>query len=306
MNADHPEKDENRLKHLHPAFGPGADEQTLTSPARWQGGHVFRLHQPSRLPAFSRHYFPGDPLKLIDWKAYARSDLLLVREDKRPASGPVMVCLDSSPSMMWPHEALQGTLDERIPSKFEIAVRVALYICYQSIRLGDHVVLLTWQGETRESEPYRRIPCSDTTEVVQIFNELTGHGFTPKVLGAPSIPYNQVSRFERGYWISDGLGRSRLDWIAAAAKKSRGLLVMSSLENNLAWLEGATCYFDDSSEKKEYLGAELKMGNDIADSVVAWQRRLQQEAALCNSIWQGITDDTPVIQFQKELAADWS
>ena len=304
MTDTHPEKEENRLRDLHPAFGSGPDEQTINRPARWQGGHLFRLRQPSRLPAFSRHYFPGDPLKLIDWKAYARSDQLLVREDKRPAAGTVLVCIDTSASMLWPHPPLLAALGRRIPTKFEIAARVALHICHQRIRLGDHVVLVPWLGDKDSERPGCRIPCRNTSQVVQLFHDLLQHGFTPEVFLRLAVPYGEERRFEHGYWISDGLGRSMLPSIAVAAQKARNLVVMSSLETDLGWLENSFCYFDDSREKKEYLGGELKAGGDYAECVAAWQKRLQDAAVSCNSAWQSITDETPIVQYQKELLVD--
>ena len=301
MNWVQSEKKENLLRDLHPAFGMGPAEQTISHPERWQGSHTFRLRQPSRLPAFSRHYFPGDPLKLIDWKAYARTDQLLVREDKRLASGPVLVCVDICDSMLWPHPALTKFLGQHIPTKFEIALRAALHICYQRICLGDHTLLLVWHRDQNKTRPNQRISCNSTAEVLQKFEQLMKHGFTPHNLCNSAVPFTEEKRFEHGYWISDGLGPSALPWIASTARKTRNILVMSSLEFDLGWLDDAWCYFDDSAEKKEYLGAELKSGDDYGNSVASWQKRLQQQATTCGGSYQCISDKTPIIQYQQEL-----
>ena len=82
------------------------------------------LRQPSRNPESSRLYVPGDPINMIDWKAYARTDQLILREVRDEASARVAVCVDLSETMRWPVDNVPGA--DRVASKAEVAIRVPL------------------------------------------------------------------------------------------------------------------------------------------------------------------------------------
>ena len=83
-----------------------------------------------------RAYEPGDEPKAIDWKLYARSDRLFVREAERESPLTVWLLLDASASM--------GQADEARPgfSRFDAARQLALAIAELAIGQGDRVGLL--------------------------------------------------------------------------------------------------------------------------------------------------------------------
>lgn len=51
-----------------------------------------------------RNYTPGDDLRLIDWKLYARTDKLFIRQSQIETDHNLMILLDSSPSMDYVEE----------------------------------------------------------------------------------------------------------------------------------------------------------------------------------------------------------
>ncbi len=83
-----------------------------------------------------RAYEPGDAPKAIDWKLYARSDRLFVREAERESPLTVWVLIDTSASM--------GQADEERPAfaRLDAARQLALAVCELAIGQGDRVGLL--------------------------------------------------------------------------------------------------------------------------------------------------------------------
>lgn len=123
-------------------------------------GVMFGVH-PSRILGagmeFSqfRSYQPGDDLRRVDWKLYARSDRYFVREAETETSVTVRVLLDASASMAHRENGL---------AKFDYAKLVAAAIAYLANRQGDAVGLyavndtaLTRVGPERGQQHIRRV-----------------------------------------------------------------------------------------------------------------------------------------------------
>jgi len=72
-----------------------------------------------------RMYNPGDDLKFLDWKQYARSDKFFVKMANTPSKGRTLLLLDNSASMHQP----QG--------KFECAILFFFGLLYSSLISGD-------------------------------------------------------------------------------------------------------------------------------------------------------------------------
>lgn len=83
-----------------------------------------------------RGYEPGDPPKAIDWKLYARSDRLFVREAERESPLTLWLLLDASASMGQADEARPGS------SRLDAARQLALAVAELAIAQADRVGLL--------------------------------------------------------------------------------------------------------------------------------------------------------------------
>nr|WP_255699304.1 DUF58 domain-containing protein [Luteimonas sp. Y-2-2-4F] len=94
-----------------------------------------------------RAYEPGDEPRAIDWKLYARSDRLFVREAERESPLTVWVLLDASASM--------GQADEDRPdwTRLDAARQFALAIAELVTGQGDRIGLLALQGGRVECVP---------------------------------------------------------------------------------------------------------------------------------------------------------
>lgn len=86
-----------------------------------------------------RAYEPGDELRQIDWKLYARSDRFFVREAERESPLTVWIVLDATASM--------AQRDGARGSRFDAARALAACIAELALRQGDRFGLLALHGD---------------------------------------------------------------------------------------------------------------------------------------------------------------
>ena len=111
------------------------------------GGHQSRMAGAGLEFNQYRSYQPGDDLRRIDWKLYARSDRFYVRESEVETSVSVRFVLDASASMRHEEDGL---------SKFDYARFLAASLAYLASRQGDAVGLFALRdGHVAALEPQR-------------------------------------------------------------------------------------------------------------------------------------------------------
>jgi uncharacterized protein (DUF58 family) len=98
-----------------------------------------------------RHYRPGDDLKYIDWKLFARTDRLYTKQFRETTNLWCQIALDASASMDY-----AGTRDgaARV-TKFQYARLLAAAIAHLVSRQGDAVGLVTYAEGIRRFLPSR-------------------------------------------------------------------------------------------------------------------------------------------------------
>ncbi|BCS33356.1 hypothetical protein TBR22_A25830 [Luteitalea sp. TBR-22] len=94
-----------------------------------------------------RPYLPGDDLKHLDWKHYARTDRLFTRVYRETTEWPVMLAVDASRSM-----ALSSTPGV---SKLRVAAVLAAALAYLLVQQGESVGLIAHGDEPRLQLPPR-------------------------------------------------------------------------------------------------------------------------------------------------------
>jgi uncharacterized protein (DUF58 family) len=115
-------------------------------------GFMYGVH-PSRLPGagleFSqyRSYQPGDDLRRVDWKLFARSDRYFLREADTDTSVAVRLVLDGSESMTQEEDGL---------SKFAYARMLVASLALLAHRQGDAVGFYPITAPLSHVEPPRR------------------------------------------------------------------------------------------------------------------------------------------------------
>lgn len=96
-----------------------------------------------------RPYFPGDDVRHVDWRAYAKSDRLYVKEFEEETNLRCYLLVDASASMSFGTAAM---------NKFEYASVVASAIAYIALRQRDSVGLVIFNERTLKYIPPRVNP----------------------------------------------------------------------------------------------------------------------------------------------------
>lgn len=110
------------------------------------GIHRSPYHGLSQEFAEHRPYIAGDEIRRIDWRVYARTDRLYVKESEEETNAPVRILLDVSASLGYtPHDL----------SKLDYARYLAAALAYLATRQGDRVGLTCFNEEVQASLPAR-------------------------------------------------------------------------------------------------------------------------------------------------------
>ncbi len=103
-----------------------------------------------------RQYVPGDDIRHLDWKVYARTDKLMVKQYQQETTLDLVILVDSSGSMRFGSRlfsdasgsASETALDGRPNwSKFDHATATAAALAYITIHQGDRVGLAVYGEE---------------------------------------------------------------------------------------------------------------------------------------------------------------
>ena len=95
-----------------------------------------------------RHYRPGDDLKYIDWKLFARTDRLYTKQFRETTNLVCQIALDASASM--DYAGAGGGV-----TKFQYARLLAAALAHLVSRQGDAVGLVTYADALRQYLPSR-------------------------------------------------------------------------------------------------------------------------------------------------------
>jgi len=109
-----------------------------------------------------RPYVPGDEIRRVDWKLFARSDRFYIREYEEETNVRAHILLDASGSMGY---AGDGRL-----TKFEYARRTAACLAYLLIGQQDSVGMATFDTAVRTFIPHR----SRVSHLSVLFRALEG------------------------------------------------------------------------------------------------------------------------------------
>ncbi|MHB2025777.1 MAG: DUF58 domain-containing protein [Elusimicrobiota bacterium] len=130
-----------KLKNLSLRLGSLASENPT------QGRHRSFLKGFSRDFAQHRAYAPGDELKTLDWKVYARTDRFYVKEFANESVLSGNILMDASGSMSF-------FTDGREP-KWSYACRLGMALSYLILNRGDSVGLLIFNPDLKSALPSR-------------------------------------------------------------------------------------------------------------------------------------------------------
>lgn len=139
-----------------------------------------------------RAYRPGDDPRLIDWRAYARSDRYTIKHFEHETQLRGTLALDISMSMHW------GSGDS---SKLDHAATLLAALAYVLTRQGDAVSLITFDETVRDRVPHR----SGAAHL----------DYLMRLLANPSTPASQTSLHESLDKLLEHAGRMGLVVVAS-------------------------------------------------------------------------------------------
>jgi uncharacterized protein (DUF58 family) len=127
-----------------------------------------------------RNYYPGDDMRHVDWKLYARSEKFYIKQYEDETNVRCFIALDTSASMDYTSGGI---------SKFEYARTLASALAYFIMRQRDAVGLITFDDEVREFIPAKcrqphlirilrslsRLESGTHTDVVKPLADLAAH-----------------------------------------------------------------------------------------------------------------------------------
>ncbi len=294
-------KDLSTLAALHPGQPRDLHYRGHKNSLRAAGSHYMTLRRPSRTPESGREYVAGDPVNLIDWKAFARTDQLIIREVRDEATARILIILDLSATMWWPDAAMPraGT----VATKAEIALRVGLNLAHTHLRLGD-LVEIRAVFAADATRPDALLQPRRPSDVVALFERLALNGFNATDCRAAfdSGVRGSERPFDTSFWLGDGLGSAAIAPELALGRRSLLLHVLSSLEIDTSWVENSTSYFDEGITRKEYQGQVLLQRGNYAQHLAAWRQKLAQSRHDLGGGYALLTDATPIAALEGALA----
>src|SRR5579884_1195727 len=119
-------------------------------------GYVQGMHRSPHVGFaldFSQHraYVPGDDIKRIDWRVFAKSERYYIKQYEVSTNLRAHIVLDASASM-----AYRGAAD--VMSKFRYAQYLAACLAYIILHQQDSAGLVTFDNKVREFIPPRSAP----------------------------------------------------------------------------------------------------------------------------------------------------
>jgi uncharacterized protein (DUF58 family) len=93
--------------------------------------------------AENRQYVPGDDVRHVDWRMYARSDRYYVKQYEEETNLRAYLAVDTSRSMDW------SSAPGQLVSKLEYARLLAASLAYLLLRQGDAAGLLAFDDQIR-------------------------------------------------------------------------------------------------------------------------------------------------------------
>jgi uncharacterized protein (DUF58 family) len=116
-------------------------------------GFINGLHRSPHLGAstdFAQHklYMPGDDIRRMDWRLWARSDKYFLKEFEAETNTNLSIIVDASPSMRYGANA-----DDGRPSKLTYACYLAACLAYFSSLQRDRVGLATIDNDVVDYVP---------------------------------------------------------------------------------------------------------------------------------------------------------
>ena len=274
----------NRLKALRLA-------PRRASGAHGIGQHASRSRGAGLEFAQYRAYEPGDELRQIDWKLYARSDRFFVRESERESPVTAWVLVDASAS------ARQHDRTRPDWSRLDHACATAACLVELALQQGDRFGVIALNGDGVQLLPAGS-GLRQRDRVHLLLRQLRAQGGWPDVAALRPV-WERVHAGDMLVALGDGFdeaGTALLERLAGARRDVYQVQLLSAEERDFPFTDGHRFYDPETGE--ELLGDGRALRADYLARFDQAQRTLQarlQAAGIAQAV--GYLDqplDTPL------------
>lgn len=144
-------------KYLSPADLKGLKNLLFAARVIVEGAYAGRHRSPYKGSAAEfvdyREYYPGDELRSVDWKAYARTDRYFVKLFERETDMNCQMLIDHSASMAYGGKEFDAYFPTRELSKLEYASYLAAALAFLLVKQGDRVGMTLFDDKVNVHAP---------------------------------------------------------------------------------------------------------------------------------------------------------
>ncbi len=255
------------------------------------------LERVSRVPESSRPFMQGDPINLIDWRAFARTDQLIVRQQRDEASGLIDIIIDDRKTMHWP----VATNDVSIPSKSEIAWRLGFWLAHTHLSLGDMVAVHLRRSTQDDALRWDPRSPADVIEAFRTLKDAVKSSETGSLnVVSPGFfrdARRRQSRSDVIWCLSDNLENLSIEDMSHLTRSFVMVQILSSRELGLEWMDDDTCYVERTPLRKDYLGTQLKSSSHYHQQLTNWKKDLEKKVVQIGGKYISVTEETKAGSF---------
>jgi uncharacterized protein (DUF58 family) len=231
-----------------------------------------------------RQYMPGDPIRNIDWKVYARRDRFYVKEFEEETNLRAYLLVDCSASMGYSSGA-------RI-SKLQYACSLAAALSYLMLRQQDSVGLLTFTSQIKKYIPPRSVKGHLKVILTELANLSAGE--TTNVSKSLELLARRIKRRGLIILFSDLMDdqHSVLGGLKHFRHRKHEVIVFHLLdESEIAFPFDEELAFVDMETQEEVIANARQIGARYKRSIESWtaeykrqcHEHLVEYALLCTS-----------------------
>ena len=232
------------------------------------GQHASRSRGAGLEFAQYRAYEPGDELRQIDWKLYARSDRFFVRESERESPVTIWILIDATAS------ASQCDRERPGVSRLDHASAVAACIIELALQQGDRFGMIAVSGEGVQLVPAGS-GARQRDRIHLLLHRLRAHGGWPATDALRPV-WERVQANDMLIALGDGFdeaGTVLLERLAAARRNVAQLQILTADERDFPFQDGHR--FRDPETGEELLGDGRAIRDDYLARFAEAQRLLQ-------------------------------
>lgn len=233
-----------------------------------------------------REYSPGDDLRLLDWKAYARTDRFFVKQFEVERDTNILFLLDASPSMSFVSSGI---------TKFEYAKYLLAALAFIGSGQHDRVGLLVSSGQKSTILP----PHRGRAHLHQLLRQLSDAVTNPDTAPFPVFQKHLGTIKKRAVIVvvSDFLGKDNdiTSFLRRAAFRGHSVIlfhILDKAERELPY-EGNIEFLDMESPWKQLVRVTDKLKEGYRRGLVRYCESLRAQCSRLGIEYAFIDTGTP-------------